>query len=318
MSREGRNAFKHFDVKKREIIDGLSSKDFEALQDLHAVKFEALDKSLIKKIFRARASSGHKGTFGHTLIVAGSGGTSGAAILCCMSALRTGCGLVTALVPDTAIVPLLSNLPEAMTKARTSAQDLCDLDLSSYDAIGFGPGVGTGEEPTEMLRYLLENYKGPLVIDADGLTILARNEQMYALLGPNTILTPHPVEFSRISVTGSTRNDLVHAQLNFFKQHKCVILVKGKNTTVVNERGVFYNTTGNSGMATAGSGDVLTGIIASLCAQDYLAGDAALIGTFMHGFAGDVAAGKGSMHSLIASDIVHELQSFFRKFESED
>lgn len=305
-------------MKKHELIDGLSSKNFAALQDLHGVNFRAADKALVKELLRPRPAAGHKGTFGHALIIAGREGTAGAAVLASMAALRTGCGLVTASVPPAAMLPLLSSLPEAMTKIRNSAGDIRDMDLSAYDAIGFGPGVGTGQDSSDILLYLLENFKGPLVIDADGLTILSRNEQMYDLLSENTILTPHPKEFSRISVTGSTRKDLVHAQLNFHKQYRSVILVKGKNTTVVNDRGLFYNTTGNNGMATAGSGDVLTGIITSLCAQDYSPGDAAILGTYLHGYAGDAAAIVSSMHSMIASDIINELRTFFLRFEKTD
>ena len=303
-------------MKNEQLIDGLSSKNFHALQELHGVKFNPINKTLVKKLLRPRPVSGHKGVFGHALLIAGSEGTYGAAILSSMAALKAGCGLVTASIPENALIPLLSHLPEAMTKIRRAMPDVRDLDLALYDAIGFGPGIGTGPESTEILLYLLENFKGPLVIDADGLTILSRNQQMYELLGANTILTPHPVEFQRIAVTGSSKNEIVSAQLNFYKKYASVILVKGKNTTVVNDKGLFYNTSGNNGMATAGSGDVLTGIITSLCAQDYSPGDAATIGTFLHGFAGDAAASEGSMHSLIATDIIDGMKSFFKKFET--
>jgi len=303
-------------MKKEELIDGLSSKNFNALQELHAVKFNPIHKKLIKKLLRPRLVSGHKGDFGHALLIAGSEGTYGAAIMSAMAALKAGCGLVTASIPENALIPLLSHLPETMTKILTVHLDVRNLDLTLYDAIGFGPGVGTGPESTEILLYLLENYKGPLVIDADGLTILSHNQQMYELLGANIILTPHPGEFGRISVTGSLKNDILDAQLNFYKKYASVILVKGKNTTVVTDKGFFYNTTGNNGMATAGSGDVLTGIITSLCAQDYTSGDAATIGTFLHGFAGDAAASESSMHSLVATDIIEGMKSFFKKFET--
>ena len=303
-------------MKKFALIDGLPSKSLKELELLHGLKFNPINRGLIKKLMRPRPLSGHKGIFGHSLIIAGGEGTNGAAILASSAALRAGCGLVTTSIPLKGEVSLLSTLPEAMTRIRKSSQDIRDLDLTTYDAIGFGPGVGVTGDSTEILSCLLENYKGPLIIDADGLTILSQNKSMYELLNENIILTPHPVEFSRLCQTDSGRKDVINNQLNFQKKYKCVVLVKGKNTTVVNNLGIYYNTTGNSGMATAGSGDVLTGIITSLCAQDYTPAEAALVGTFLHGFAGDVAAEEGSMHSLIASDIINSMKSFFRKFES--
>lgn len=305
-------------MKKAEIIYGLPDKCLSELEELHGLKCRAIDKKLIRTLFRQRPSAGHKGTFGHALIIAGSEGSIGAAILASKAALRCGCGLVTTSIHTAGINPLLATLPEAMTKVRNGAQDIRSLDLSMYDAIGFGPGIGITDDSTEILLYLLENYKGPLIIDADGITILSRNPNFYELLNENVILTPHPVEFSRLFVTGSTRKDVVHAQINFHKEHRCTILVKGRNTTVVSASGLFYNTSGNSGMATAGSGDVLTGIITSLCAQDYTTGDAALVGTFLHGYAADVAVRDTTMHCMIASDIIRSFPSFFKKFEIVD
>lgn len=305
-------------MKKSEIIYGLPDKCLTELEELHGFKFRAIDKKLIRTLFRQRPTAGHKGTFGHALIIAGSEGSSGAAILASKAALRSGCGLVTASIHAAGVQPLLANLPEAMTKVRVGAHDVRSLDLSSFDAIGFGPGIGLSDDTTEILLYLLENYKGPLVIDADGITILSRNPNFYGLLNENVILTPHPAEFARLCVTGSTRKDVVHAQINFNKEHRCVLLVKGRNTTVVNSSGLFYNTSGNSGMATAGSGDVLTGIIASMCAQDYTPADAALVGTFLHGYAADVAVKETTMHCMIASDIIRFLPAFFKKFEIVD
>lgn len=305
-------------MKKADLIEGLPEKDRSDLEDLHGARFIPIDRVFIKSNFRQRPSAGHKGTFGHALIIAGSEESCGAAILASMGALRTGCGLVTTSIHPNGTAPLLSNFPEGMVKLRRGPKDVRDLDLALYDAIGFGPGIGVTQDNAEILSYLLDNYKGPLTIDADGITILSQNKILYNLLHENVILTPHPVEFSRLTLTGSERRDVIQAQIDFQKQYKSVVLVKGKNTTVVSESGLFYNTTGNSGMATAGSGDVLTGIITSLCAQDYTPADAALVGTFLHGYAGDAAAKASSMHTLIASDIINSLQHFFRKFEISD
>ena len=274
------------------------------------------DSKQIKKNILLRPENGHKGTFGHTLIIAGNEGTPGACILSSKAALKTGCGLITSLIPAEAIIPLLVHLPEAMVINRINQNSLFALNLDKFDAIGFGPGAGMGTESTEMLHYLLKNYKGKLVIDADGLTILSKNKSWFSLLNTNTILTPHPVEFDRMTKIHSTEMERIQTQINFADEYGVHILVKGHYTTIVANKKIYFNATGNNGMATAGSGDVLTGIITSLCAQGYDSGDAAIMGTFLHGYAGDEAAKKFSMHSMIASDIINEIGAFFIKFET--
>lgn len=274
-----------------------------------------VDPKQIKKIIRPRPPFGHKGTFGHALIIAGNEGTIGASILSSKAALKAGCGLLTAIVPATAVTPLLVHLPEAMVISRNNFEGLPAMELSKFNAIGFGPGAGTGDETAVMLYYLLNNYKGPLVIDADGLTILSKNRDWFPLLKNNTILTPHPTEFDRITEIHGSGIERLQTQIAFSKEHGVTILLKGHHTSIVTKDGIYFNTTGNNGMATAGSGDVLTGIITSLCAQGYEAGIAAIAGTYLHGYAGDIAAKKCSMHSMIASDIINGIGAFFKKYE---
>jgi hydroxyethylthiazole kinase-like uncharacterized protein yjeF len=270
----------------------------------------------IRDIIRPRPSGGHKGNFGHTLIISGSEGKEGSSILCAEAALRSGCGLLTAMVPKNVAKPLLGRLPEAMIIRGNGIDKLKALDLGRFAAIGFGPGVGLDKEKKRMMAYLLKNFKGPIVIDADGITLLASDPAFYGLLNSRVVLTPHPGEFDRMTKVHKSGKERYLAQLEFAGKYKVNVLLKGRYTSVVNPAGkTWFNSTGNSGMATAGSGDVLTGIITSLCAQGYEPFDAAILGAYLHGFAGDKAADSNSRTSLIASDIINHVPDFFLEFE---
>jgi hydroxyethylthiazole kinase-like uncharacterized protein yjeF len=265
----------------------------------------------IHKLILPRDPAGHKGTFGHALIIAGSEGKSGAAILSCSAALRTGCGLLTASIPASTQSPLLTVLPEAMTLIR--GKDASVPGVDKFQSIGFGPGVGM--ETSGLLETVL-HAEMPLVIDADGLTLLAKQPDMYKLLSPRIILTPHPAEFDRLAGLHGSVFERIKTQLAFSKQYKVNVLLKGRYTSITTPEGTLYfNTTGNNGMATAGSGDVLTGIITSLLAQGYEPGVAAVLGAWLHGYAGDRAGEKKSKTSLIASDIIDGIADFFLAFE---
>jgi NAD(P)H-hydrate epimerase len=276
--------------------------------------FQHIDEQLIRRLIIPRPAEGHKGTFGHALIIAGSTGTIGAAILCAKAALRSGCGLLTVHIHKKAETPLLCQLPEAMLSPRKKGKK--HLELTRYNAIGFGPGVGVNEDSAQLLLSLLENYRKALVIDADGITLLAQHKDWYHLLTQQMIITPHPKEFDRLTREHALAEDRFIAQMEFSKAYQIIIVLKGHRTTITFPNGeVYRNTTGNDGMATGGSGDVLTGIITSLCAQGYTPQQAALLGTYLHGFAGDVAAEKRSRTSMIASDIIEGIAAFFRKYE---
>ncbi len=273
-----------------------------------------LDEALIKSLIRPRPVEGHKGTFGHALIMAGSAGKTGTAILSSKAALRSGCGLLSVFTIADAITPILCHLPEAML-IRRKKKDSCP-DTQKFDAIGFGPGIGLNAPSAQLLLSLLDYYRKPLVIDADGITLLSKQQELYRLLTPQMILTPHPAEFDRLTHSHDTVADRLASQLAFSDRYKAIVVLKGHHTTITLPDGTLYeNTTGNNGMATAGSGDVLTGIITSLCAQGYPAGHAALLGVFLHGYAGDAAAARLSKTSMIASDIIAGIPEFFRKFE---
>ena len=270
------------------------------------------DATVIAGLLKPRDPAAHKGDFGHALLIAGSEGKTGAALLASGAALRTGCGLLTAAIPENARTPLLTRLPEAMTMVRNDAA-AGKTDLSRFSAVGFGPGVGMDAVP--WLELLLQQTALPLVIDADGLTLLSKQKAYYASLSPRILLTPHAGEFDRITQPHSSGLERFRTQLGFSKANQVYVLLKGQYTSITTPEGdVYFNTTGNSGMATAGSGDVLTGILCSLLAQGYAVRDAAILGAWLHGYAGDTMAAKRSQTALIASDIVDGIGEFFLRF----
>lgn len=269
-----------------------------------------LQEDWVQSQRKERALEGHKQSFGHVWVIAGSEGKLGASILCSSAALRSGCGLVTAIIPKEGVTPLLANSPEIMYKIHEGKSVLENVSWKEEQvAIVFGPGVGLSESSAEQLHYLLEHVKVPTVIDADGLTILSQHPEWYALLGENHILTPHLGELSRlVGKTVDVETALVEAQ-KFVQHYPIQLVVKGKNSHVFTSDGkVWMNSTGNNGMATAGSGDVLAGIIASLAAQSYATGLATCLGVYYHGLAGDLYASTHSKSSLLAGDLIEMLK----------
>jgi len=257
----------------------------------------------------SRQKFSHKGTFGHALILAGSYGKMGAAVLSGKACLRSGVGLLSMHIPSCGYDIMQISVPEAMVSVDPEQKYLSSLpDLNSYSAIGIGPGIGQGELTEKALETLLETTKVPLVIDADALNILSKNPSFLNNLPRQTILTPHPKEFQRLA--GESKNEYQRLELarNFAHKHEVIICLKGANTAVVLNNGdVHFNSTGNPGMATGGTGDVLTGIITALLAQGYSHTDAAILGVYQHGHAGDKAADKKGQSALIASDVIDYL-----------
>lgn len=250
-----------------------------------------------------RNKDGYKKTFGHVLIIAGSKGKLGAAILCTRAALHNGCGMVTAFIPKSIETALLTACPEAMTIVH---QKIASLDLSIYNAIAIGPGLGLRKASNLIVQYVVNNFIGPIVIDADALTLIAKD---LSVLSYNHILTPHPLEFARLQDVDYDHALRALQVKNFVEKYPVHLVLKGAGTLVAAPfKTMMVNTTGNDGMATAGSGDVLTGMIASLCAQKYLPFEAACIGVYMHGLAADYAITHQSKASFVASDIIQNLQ----------
>ncbi|MDP4207659.1 MAG: NAD(P)H-hydrate dehydratase [Bacteroidota bacterium] len=273
-----------------------------------------VEKKDIAMILHRRRKFSHKGTFGHALLMAGSYGKIGAEILSAKACLRTGVGLLTTHVVSKGYAIMQTAVPEAMVSIDPNANIILVLpDNNKYSAIGIGPGIGTDPETGKVLHALLQQSKVPLVLDADALNLLACQRGWMDNLPPYSILTPHPGEFDRLagkSVNGYERH---LRQIEFAKKYQVIVVLKGAYTSIVTPDGLcWFNSSGNPGMATAGSGDVLTGIILSLLAQGYLPVQAALIGVYLHGLAGDLAANQYGEEALIASDIINHLGEAFK------
>ncbi len=276
-----------------------------------------LTKEFISGKITKRGKFSHKGTFGHALLIAGSYGKMGAAVLASKAGLRSGVGLLTCHVPQKGYEIMQNSVPEAMISIDPSESVFSELpDLSTYSAIGAGPGLDKRAETRQALKNLLQARPEKLVLDADALNILSENQDWYKLLPENTILTPHPKEFERLTGPSANSYERLQKQLQFSIGNKVIVVLKGAHTSISFPDGrIFFNSTGNPGMATAGSGDILTGIILGLLAQKFSAKDAALIGVYLHGLAGDLAATETGEYSLIAGDIISHLGKAFLHLE---
>lgn len=271
-----------------------------------------------KDLLQKRGRFDHKGTYGHTLLIAGSHGKLGAAILCAKAALRAGCGLVTVQVPTCGYTILQIAFPEAMVIVDPHEEIFTSPpSLAPYQAIGLGPGLGTNWLTRKGLHELLQDANQPLVLDADALNILGQQKDWQLDIPKNSILTPHPKEFERLFGPSSDSFDRWALLREQAQRLACYILLKGGNTVIATPNGnLFFLTVGNPGMATAGAGDVLTGIISGLLAQGYTPESATLLGAILHGTAGNIAAETQQMESLIAEDIIQHLGAAFRQIRS--
>ncbi len=284
----------------------------EGIKKTFTDTFYLQDKD-IQQVITPRQKFAHKGNFGHALLIAGSFGKMGAAVLSSKGCLRAGVGLLTTHIPRLGYTIIQTAVPEAMTSIDQHDAIFTEFpDLSPFSAIGIGPGIGKKHNSCKALVALIQNSKVPLVIDADGLNILSENKEWLEFLPENSILTPHPGEFKRLVGEFSNSYDNIQQQVEFAKRYKVILILKGAFTTIATPQGkVYFNSTGNPGMATAGSGDVLTGILLGLLAQGYSAKDAAFAGVFLHGMAGDLAVIEKSEPALIAGDIVDFLPRAF-------
>lgn len=271
--------------------------------------YHLTDDIAIPEILLQRPKFSHKGTYGHCLLIAGSYGKMGAAILSAKACLRTGAGLVTAHVPKNGVVCMQTAFPEAIVSIDNDEQVFSapPEDLSRYNTVAIGPGIGTSGKTVAAIGNLFEKYTKPVVIDADAINCIALDKSLLEKLPENSILTPHHKELERLVGPWENGFERLEIQRQISQYHKVTIIFKGAHTSVSLPDGkVFFNTTGNAGMATAGSGDVLTGIIAGLMAQGIKPEMAAIYGVFLHGKAGDRAFVQKGL-SLIASDIVENI-----------
>lgn len=267
-------------------------------------EYSLIGKNEVLPFYIPREKFSHKGSYGHALIIGGSKGKIGAVQLAARACINSGSGLVTAYVPECGYVPLQTALPEVMVL--TGGEDVISkIEFEIVpNVIGIGVGLGTDEATVKAFGAFLKKNKVPLVIDADGLNILAKNKAMLKKLPGQSVLTPHPKELERLVGKWKDDFDKLERAKTFSKKYDCILVIKGAHSMTIYEDKGYVNTTGNPGMATAGSGDVLTGVIAGFLAQGYEPLKATLFGVFQHGRAGDIAVERTGYQSLTASDIV--------------
>jgi hydroxyethylthiazole kinase-like uncharacterized protein yjeF len=276
--------------------------------------FHLLTSENIQNLRKLRPKFSHKGTYGHALIAGGSYGKIGAVLLAARAALKSGCGLASVYIPKCGYLPFQTALPEVMVETDVESDIIGHLAPQvSFTSVGLGMGLGTHPKTADALCQFLKSQTKPLVIDADGLNILSKHPEWLHLVPKNSLLTPHPKELERLIGSWVDDFERLTKTRDFAKKHQWVILIKGAHTAIVDKTGVWFNHTGNSGMATAGSGDVLAGILTSLLAQGYRTLDAAKLGVWIHGLAADLAIKENqSPESLLASDIIDNIGKAFK------
>lgn len=294
------------------ILDIGLHKGFESKVHSH---YNFVGKDLIRSVYRPRSPFAHKGNFGHALLLAGSFGKMGAAVLAAKACLRSGAGLISLYIPGCGYNILQTVCPEAMVITDPDFHKITTIpvELDKYQVIGIGPGIGTDDKTVSTILELLKTYTGKLVIDADALNIISKDISVLKSSRAKIILTPHPKEFSRLF--GESENDFDRISLckKAAAEYGIVILLKGRYSVIATPGGMLHiNPTGNSGMAKGGSGDVLTGILTALMAQGYESEFSAILGCYIHGLAGDLAAEKYGKESMLASDLTDQLGMAFQ------
>jgi hydroxyethylthiazole kinase-like uncharacterized protein yjeF len=268
-----------------------------------------------RQLLYKRHPFAHKGTFGHVLLAGGSAEKAGAVILSARAALRSGAGKATALIPQIALTPVQSAVPEAMCIASESETHLSgSINPEHFDALAFGMGAGTHDDTARLLKILIQNSPVPLLLDADALNILSENKTWLAFLPALTILTPHPGEFDRIAGKSANSFERWQKARALAVKSGSIVILKGAYTRICLPNGItYFNGSGNAGMATAGSGDVLSGVIAALLAQGYSPENAAILGVFAHGLAGDFASEHIGSMGMLAGDIIEHLPKAWKR-----
>lgn len=282
--------------------------------------YYCLSRAFVASHLNSREKFSHKGTFGHVLLISGCYGKMGAAVLASRACLRTGTGLLTAHVPKFGYEIIQTALPEAMISIDQSDIIFTEApDLTPYQAIGIGPAIGCRHNTQKGLHELLEKAKVPLVLDADAINILGENPEWLARVPENTIFTPHPKEFERLAGKTGDHYERLRKQIEFSEKYHSFVVLKGAHTSISCPDGTcYFSTTGNPGMGTAGSGDVLTGIILSLLGQGYQPKLASAIGVYLHGLAGDLAKKQFGEEALIATDIIENLGNAFKEIRNHE
>jgi hydroxyethylthiazole kinase-like uncharacterized protein yjeF len=272
----------------------------------------------VRSLLKKPGKFDHKGTYGHALLIMGSFGKIGAATLAAKACLRTGCGLVTVHLPGCGYEIMQTSVPEIMVSIDSADHSFENApEIAPFSSVGMGCGLGTAPATAKALHNIIKKSKHPILLDADALNILSEHKHWLKALPENSILTPHPGEFRRLF--GDSANDFERNKLQreLAQKYKVIILLKGAHTCIADPKGnCYFNSTGNPGMATAGSGDVLSGMITSLLAQNYTPLSAAILGVYLHGLAGDLASEANGEESLIASDIIFAIGQAYKKLKN--
>jgi hydroxyethylthiazole kinase-like uncharacterized protein yjeF len=296
---------------------------FEVADEEH-LSASLLDRDAVMDLFIGRSSEAHKGDFGHLMVIAGSPGKAGAAILAAQGALRTGVGLVSVAIPNSLVPIIQAQVAEAMCIASAESIDgtlgigaEAELikSMRTKSACAIGPGLSTHNETVQAVRNLIPRLTVPAVIDADGLNALAGFTDLLNRVKTPLVLTPHPGEMGRLLGVSSddVQRDRIAVASKFARKHNATVVLKGAATVVSTPHGwVYINSTGNPGMASGGTGDALTGMIGSFLAQGYSASQAACLGVYLHGLAGDLAAQDKGEQSMIAGDLIERIPQAFK------
>lgn len=287
------------------------------MQTNSTMKLITVDEIEIRKRYKAIDSQTHKGAQGHALIIAGSYGKIGAAVLASKACLKTGCGLVSAFIPKCGYNIVQISIPEVMVITDAEKKYISNIAFEiKPQAIAIGPGLGQEEATQKAFHEFLITNNIPLVVDADALNMLSKNRSWLALLPSKTILTPHLKELERLIGTWDSEEEKFEKTITFSMQYDVIVVMKGAPTHIINAEAVYRNTTGNAALATAGSGDALTGMICSLLAQSYEPIDAAILAVYLHGFTADIALPGIGTQAFIASDIIENIGKAFLGIEN--
>lgn len=269
-----------------------------------------ITRTIASELFKPRRKESHKGTYGHSLLIAGSKGRMGAAVIAARACLRSGTGLLTVQIPKDERNIIQTAIPEAMLIFRENKL----TRINDFNAVGIGPALGTGKASEKLLNTVICTYDKPLVLDADAISIIALYKNWLNKIPPGSIFTPHVKEFDRLFGTHDTDAERIKAAIKIAGNKKIIMVLKGPHTLVTDGKDSFKNTNGNAGLAKGGSGDALTGIITALMAQAYTPMNAAVLGVYLHGMAADLAIKEQSMESLLATDLIENLGKVFRQF----
>lgn len=278
-----------------------------------------IDQKEILKHYKQPDKHTHKGIQGHALIIGGSYGKIGAVSLSSKACLKTGCGLVSVFIPKCGYTILQTAIPEVMVLTDIQEEIISNITFEiTPKAIGIGPGLGQAVETQNALYEFLKRNTIPLVIDADALNIISNNKKLLALVKPKTVITPHPKELERLIGKWDSEEEKMSRTISFSKQYDVIIVMKGAPTRIIDGETVYENTTGNAALATAGTGDVLTGMISSLLAQSYEPVSAAILGVYLHGLTADIALPETGYQSFIASDVIANIGKAFLSLEKQE